>query len=104
MPSCSITNRFTGADRQTDANQLTLAVSSRSISATSGRDTWSLNVGQILYLDSPRVTLDDPPESEPDTSPFLAEFNWHPIDRFRARLGIEWSWESGANECRCGRS
>jgi LPS-assembly protein len=87
------TNRFTGADRQTDANQLTLAASTRSIDADSGREAWSFNVGQILYLQSPRVALDEPPESDPDTSPLLAEFNWHPIDRFRTRLGIEWSWE-----------
>lgn len=88
------TNRFTGADRQTDANQLTLAASTRSFSGRNGRESWNLNVGQILYLDSPRVTLDEETPLNEDTSPFLAEFNWHPLDRTNVRLGVQWSWEN----------
>ncbi len=89
------TNRFTGADRQTDANQLTIAASTRSFSGRNGRETWNLNFGQILYLDPPRVTLDDDEEDlDQDTSPFIAEFNWHPLDRTNVRLGVQWSWEN----------
>lgn len=88
------TNRFTGADRQTDANQLTIAASTRSLDGATGRETWSLNFGQILYLDSPRVTLDEDSPLNQDTSPFLAQFNWHPLDRTNVRLGVEWSWEN----------
>ncbi|MEE4216835.1 MAG: LPS assembly protein LptD, partial [Xanthomonadales bacterium] len=87
-------NRFTGADRQTDANQLTIAASSRMLDGTTGRELWNLNFGQILYLEAPRVTLDEDTPLNQDTSPFLAEFNWHPLDRIDVRLGIEWSWEN----------
>lgn len=88
------TNRFTGADRQSDANQLTLAASTRVISATSGRELWSFTFGQILYLEPPRVTLDDEAPLNDDTSPLLAQLQWHPLDRTSVRLGVEWSWEN----------
>jgi len=88
-------NRYTGADRQSDANQLTLALSTRSIDAGSGRDTWSLGLGQIIYLDNPRVRLPGETTERLETSPFLGEFNWHPMDRFTARLGLQWDWEDG---------
>lgn len=87
------TNRFTGADRQTDANQLTIAATTRNFSAKHGRETWNFGFGQILYFDPAEVTLDENTPLNQDTSPFLAEFNWHPLDRTNVRLGIEWSWE-----------
>jgi LPS-assembly protein len=86
-------NRFTGADRQGDANQLTLAATTRSISARNGRETWNLTVGQILYFDNPRVRLDDTQVGDINTSPFIAEFHWHPLDRFSSRMELQWNWE-----------
>ncbi|GAG60349.1 unnamed protein product, partial [marine sediment metagenome] len=44
-------NRFTGADRQSDANQLTLALTTRTIDQVNGRELWSLSFGQILYFE-----------------------------------------------------
>ena len=43
-------SRFTGADRQSDANQLTFALTTRSINQVSGRELWSLSFGQIVYF------------------------------------------------------
>ncbi len=87
-------NRFTGADRQTDANQLTLALSTRTLNPSSGRESWSVNLGQIFYLTPPRVTLDEDTAVRPNSSPFLAELNWHPLDRLNTRLGVQWDWEN----------
>jgi LPS-assembly protein len=87
-------NRFTGADRQTDANQVTLAATSRIVSGTTGRDLLGFTFGQILYLEPPRVTLEDDAPLNEDTSPLLAQLQWHPLDRTSVRLGIEWSWEN----------
>ena len=92
------TNRFTGADRQTDANQFTLAVSTRTISAKTGREQWNLNFGQIFYFEPPRVMLDNSMPENLDTSPFIAEFNWQPLGRISARLGVQWSWEDSQLE------
>ena len=87
-------NRFTGADRQTDANQVTLAVTTRSISASSGRETWNLSLGQIVYFETPRVSLpgEDPPDQ--NASPFLGELDWSPVAQLILRLGLQWNWET----------
>ena len=50
-------NRYTGADRQTDANQLTLAMTSRLIRQSDGQDKLTASLGQIIYLDQSRVTI-----------------------------------------------
>ena len=50
-------NRYTGADRQIDANQLTLALSSRLLDDDTGVERAAINIGQILYFDEPRVYL-----------------------------------------------
>src|SRR3546814_16082142 len=50
-------NRYTGADRQTDANQLTLAVSTRLLRQSDGREKLSASLGQIRYFDESRVPV-----------------------------------------------
>ncbi len=87
------TNRFSGADRQGDANQVALAVSTRNYDSTSGDMRWSVNAGQIFYLQSLRLQLEGKPEFSEDLSPFIAEFNWYASRRFSARTGAQWDWE-----------
>lgn len=58
-------NRFGGADRQADANQLALALTTRILSAADGRERLSAGIGRITYFDQPRVKLLG---SEPDYS------------------------------------
>lgn len=87
------TNRFTGADRQGDANQLSVAVSTRNYNSTSGDVQWSLSAGQIFYLEPVEVRLAESAGASRDVSPFIAEFNWHPFSRFSASTGAEWDWK-----------
>jgi LPS-assembly protein len=87
------TNRFTGADRQGDANQLSMAVISRALEAETGRERWSVGVGQIVYFEKQRVQTGNNDITNDDLSPLLAQFNWHPLDRFTARFGVQWNWE-----------
>jgi LPS-assembly protein len=87
-------NRFTGADRQSDANQLTLAVTTRSIDQSAGRELWSMSFGQILYFDPLRVmptTFDG--IQDDNSSPFIAEFIYHPTRRLSARVNTQWNWQ-----------
>lgn len=51
-------NRFTGADRLGDANQLTAALTTRIIDDASGRERLRASVGQIQYFADRRVTLE----------------------------------------------
>jgi LPS-assembly protein len=50
-------NRFTGADRQMDANQLTLAVSTRLLEDGDNSDWLRASLGRIQYFDDRRVDL-----------------------------------------------
>lgn len=87
------TSRFSGADLQSDANQLSVAVSTRNYDSRSGAERWNLNLGQIFYLDTLRVQLNGEPGNSSNYSPFIAEFNWHPFTRFSANTGVQWDWE-----------
>lgn len=60
FPQLFRTNRFTGADRQADANQLTFAVSSSLWDRDGARERARVSLGSIWYFDSPRISLDRP--------------------------------------------
>lgn len=87
------TNRFAGGDRQGDANQLSLAVSTRRFDGVSGQVLWSLSLGQIFYFEPQRVQLEETPALDEDLSPFLAEFLWRPFSRVSGTAGLQWDWE-----------
>ena len=87
------TNRFAGSDRQSDANQLSLAVTTNNYDGQSGQALWSLSLGQIFYFDQRRVQLGDKPVIDEDLSPFLAEFTWRLWSNFNAVAGLQWDWE-----------
>ena len=60
--SCS-SNRFIGADRQMDANNLTVALTSRVLDA-GGSERLSASIGQIRYFDDQRVQLPGRPATD----------------------------------------
>jgi LPS-assembly protein len=84
-------NRFTGADRQMDANQLTLAVGSRFFDDRDGRERFAASVGQVRYFDPPRVGL-LPGElpTRRSASPFVGEISANFSRRFSAGIGSQW--------------
>jgi len=50
-------NRFVGGDRIGDANQLTIALTSRLIETETGLERFRAALGQVYYFRPPRVTL-----------------------------------------------
>ena len=54
-------NRYTGADRQADANQITTALTTRFISEDDGRERLSASLGQIHYLAERPRSIDGSP-------------------------------------------
>lgn len=52
-------NRYSGPDRIADANQLSLALTTRIVDGTDGRESLSASIGQILYFDDRSVSLPD---------------------------------------------
>lgn len=75
-------NRYSGADRQADANQLTLAVSTRMIREADGRERFSASLGQIRYFRDSRVHLPGEPITEEGRSAWVADVNYAPTDRW----------------------
>lgn len=93
------TNRFTGADRQMNANQMTLALGSRFFDAGDGRERLSANLGQIRYFDPPRVGLGT--ASEPrdrDASPWVGELSYNFSRSFSAGIGSQWDDEANRTD------
>ncbi len=90
------TNRFSGADRQMDANQVSLALTHRSFSS-GGREKWNATLGQIVYLDRQRVQLDQEAQYR-STSPLIAEFTYRPGGLWNSTFSLHWNPETGQTE------
>jgi len=87
------TNRFAGVDRQGDANQLSIALTTRTFNGENGREHWRLSFGQIFYFESQRVQLDAKGEMEENLSPFIAELAWQPVKRLSTVAGLQYDWD-----------
>jgi LPS-assembly protein len=84
-------NRYTGADRQTDANQLTLDLTSRFIRQSDGREKLSASIGQIRYFDPSRVTVPGEQQVERGSSAWVADSTWNVNDRWM--IGGSYQWD-----------
>lgn len=84
-------SRFTGADRQNDANQLTTALTTRLIRQEDGREKLSASIGQITYFEDSLVTLNpNDPIVRDGKSAWVADVNWAVTDRWT--LGSTYQW------------
>ena len=103
-------NRFSGGDRYGDANQLALALTSRTFSLDSGLELLKVSLGQIFYFRDREVTL--PPlsddfinnigladaqflypgyfENNSSTSEMLGEVATHFTEDLSARVTLQW--------------
>lgn len=76
-------NRFTGADRLNDANQLTLALTTRLLQSSTGDELLRASIGQIRFFRDRRVTLPGVPEQTGSGSLIVGEV--------AARLAPRWT-------------
>ncbi len=84
-------NRYTGADRQSDANQATFAVTSRLLNADDGRERLSASVGRIHFVDRPRVSLPGDPVVIQDGSAYVGELDWRVSDNWNVSVAQQWN-------------
>ena len=84
------TNRFTGGDRQGDANQLSLALTTQFFDQDQGRQVFDASLGTIVYFSDQRVQLGKAEALDANTSPLVAELNYRPADAWRWTLGIQY--------------
>jgi LPS-assembly protein len=94
-PWLFLDNRFTGADRLGDANQLTTALTTRFLSATDGREQWRASIGQIFYFEDRRVTLDNTPPEDSSTSDLIAEAMVNFGSALSLRGAVQWDTDVG---------
>lgn len=85
-------NRYSSADRHSDAHQVTTAVTTRILRDTDGFEKFSASIGQIHYLDDVRVKASlYEPTIERGRSAWVADANWSPSDRWL--LGASYQWD-----------
>ncbi|MCI4567843.1 LPS assembly protein LptD [Lysobacter sp. CFH 32150] len=84
-------NRYSGPDRQTDANQLTMAMTSRLIREADGREKLAVSLGQIRYFDDSRVTVPGETPVQRGKSAWVADVSYAPSDRWT--IGASYQWD-----------
>ena len=87
------TNRYVGLDRLGDANQVSVGVTSRLFSSTSGTRFLSATLGQTFYFDTPRVVLPDEVPSDQKSSDLIAQVELQAFQNWSVDLGVQWDHE-----------
>ncbi|MDH3286130.1 MAG: LPS-assembly protein LptD [Betaproteobacteria bacterium] len=84
-------NQFSSWDRINDANQLTVGVSSRLLSAASGAERLRVGVAQRYYFASQRVTLPGRPARTSSSSDLLAGLSGQVAPNWVAEANLQYS-------------
>lgn len=84
------TNRYVGADRLSDANQVSIGVTSRLLDAESGKQFISGTIGQAYYFDEPRVALPGEVLEDPEFSDIIAELDVTAYGDWNVGMGVQW--------------
>jgi LPS-assembly protein len=83
-------NRFEGADRLGDTNQVAVGVTTRLLEASSGRQYLSATVGQQYFFSDQRVTLPGQLPDRRNTSDLIAELELSAYRNWSVNMGIQW--------------
>ena len=91
-------NRYVGADRMSDANQLSFGVTSRLLDASNGQQFISGTFGQTYYFETPRVTLPGEPPVTGKRSDIVAQIALTAFQDWSADVNVQWDPESDSSE------
>ncbi|HET9668036.1 MAG TPA: LPS-assembly protein LptD [Casimicrobiaceae bacterium] len=86
-------NRYIGNDRIGDANQLTLALTSRFLDRATGAERLRLAVGQRFYFEDQRVRLNEPLRSA-STSDFLVSAEGRITDQWSMQSLLQYNFDA----------
>ncbi|MEO6185285.1 MAG: LPS assembly protein LptD [Steroidobacteraceae bacterium] len=92
------TNRYTGIDRISDANQLSAGVTTRLYSSSNGARFLSTTIGQIFYFRTPRVRLPDEPPPTGNTSDLIAQVELQAFKNWNVSSGLQWDRQESRTE------
>jgi LPS-assembly protein len=91
-------NRYVGADRVNDANQLAFGLTSRLFDSASGAQYFAVSFGQAYYFEKPRVVLPNETPSTRDTSDFVAQVSLTAYKNWNIEAGLQWNPEDTRSE------
>lgn len=86
-------NRFAGGDRQSDANQATLAVSTRLFDEANGHERLSASLGQIRYFQDQKVQMPGVSRVDRAGSAWVGDMELMLDDRWSVGLSQQWDPE-----------
>jgi LPS-assembly protein len=92
------TNRYVGADRVSDADQLSAGVTSRLFDTQSGRQFLSATFGQSYYFETPRVTLPGETPLTGKHSDMVAQLALTAFQDWSADAGVQWDPQNERSE------
>ena len=84
------TNRYVGADRLGDANELAVGLTTRLLHTDSGQQFLSATIGQRFFFERPRVVLPGEPVETRDASNMVGEIELTAYRKWSARFAMEW--------------
>jgi len=84
-------NRYVGADRLSDANQLSVGVTTRLLESDTGKQFLSATLGQTYYFETPRVTLPGETPATGSTSDLIAQLALTAYKDWNINLGYQWN-------------
>ena len=90
-------NQFIGGDRINDANQLTLAITSRFIETDSGLERLQVTLGQRYYFSSQQVTLPGVAPRTSDATDLLAAVSGQITRDWRIDTAWQFDTQNGTN-------
>jgi LPS-assembly protein len=93
-------NRYVGADRVSDANQMSVGVTTRLFDQNSGQQYLSATLGQLHYFSAPRVTLPGETPETNQTSDYVGELSLTTYRNWSVNLDYLWN----ASTSRTGKS
>jgi LPS-assembly protein len=88
------TNRYVGADRLGDANEIAAGITTRLLREESGQQYLTATIGQRYYFDSPRVALPGELAERREASNVVGEVELTAWRDWSARVAMEWDYEA----------
>jgi LPS-assembly protein len=92
------TNRYVGADRVGDANQVSMGVTTRLLNAMDGRQYLTATFGQEVYLTAPRVTLPGELPRTDHRSDLVAQLALTAFQNWSADAEVQWDPQSSQTQ------
>lgn len=84
-------NRFSGADRVSDARHVAGSLTTRLLDPVTGLARWSASVGQLFRFTAPRVQTPTDPAPESGATEFIGQLDYRFSSSWLSRIGGQWS-------------